>query len=141
MTAFLGLCLSLPTSAKAEGDRIWSALVLATNVPKPKEPSPELARFSGKIKKFFGYNQVELVGSATKTVATNSERWLVPSQNFWLSVKTKQALAKGYLLDVTLYHDERCLVTAEAKLAPGSPLLIRGPMHARGQLIIVLQVL
>jgi hypothetical protein len=31
-------------------------------------------------------------------------------------------------------------VQTEAKLGANSPILIRGPMHARGQLIIVLKV-
>lgn len=142
MIALLGVCACLNTTARAaEDDRIWGALVLATNSPNPKAPAPELKRFAGKIEKFFGYNQVELIGSAAKTVTADCERWLVPSQNFWLCVKSKQAQEHGYLLDITLFHDKRCLVTAKAKVSPGSPLLIRGPLHARGQLIIVLEVI
>ncbi len=141
-TTILALWACLTAKAEAaDTDRIWSALVLATHSANPREPAPELQKFSGKIKKFFGYNQVELVGSATKTVTAECERWLVPSQNFWLSVKSTQAIKDGYLLDLVVFHDKRRLVSAQAKLAHGSPLMIRGPMHARGQLIIVLQVL
>lgn len=131
---------SIP-EARAESDRIWAALVLASNPQRPKPPVPELVPFSGKIRKFFGYNQVELVGAAEKPISGECERWLVPSQNFWLNIKTKQVLTSGYLVDILLYQDNRCILKAEARLAPGSPLLIRGPVHARGQLIIALQVL
>jgi hypothetical protein len=58
-----------------------------------------------------------------------------------MSVDAKQAPASSYLLKIALYHDKRCLVTARLKLVPDSPLIIRGPLHARGQLLIVLQVL
>jgi hypothetical protein len=110
-------------------------------VDQPQKPNGELARFSGMVKRFFGYNQIELIGSATKNVDEKCERWLVPSQNFWLSVKAKQDDGKGYLLNLSLFHDKRQLVETDARLGPDSPLIIRGPMHARGQLLIVLQVL
>lgn len=122
-------------------DRIWSALLLASNVETPKKPMPEVARFSGAVNKVFGYNQVELIGSATQTIDEQCERWLVPTRNFWFGLKAKKIQDDDYLLDVTLFHDKRQLVEAHVKLGPSSPLFIRGPMHARGQLLIVLQVL
>ena len=139
--ALAAVWAGLAPAAQAEDDRIWAALVLASNAPKPKPPVRELVPFAGKIRKFFGYNQVELIGSASKPMTGERERWLVPSQNFSLNIKTKQVLKDAYVVDILLYQDKRCLLKAEAKLAPGSPLLIRGPLHARGQLIIALQVL
>lgn len=139
--ALAGVWAGMIPAAHADDHRIWTALVLASNAPKPKPPVRELVPFAGKIRKFFGYNQVELIGSASKPIKGERELWLVPSQNFWLNVKTKQALKDAYVVDILLYQDHRCLLKAEAKLAPGSPLLIRGPLHARGQLIIALQVL
>ncbi len=132
--------LSCGQTASAK-DRIWSALLLATNVDNPKQPVPEVARYRGAVQRIFGYNQVELIGSATQTIDEQCERWLVPTQNFWFGLKAKKAKNDHYLLDVTLYHDKRQLVQAQAKLGPSSPLFIRGPMHARGQLLIVLQVM
>ena len=131
--------------AKEEGtggqDRIWSAILLATNTDAPQKPAPELARFSGPVQRVFGYNQIRLIGDATKTIDEQCERWLVPSQNFWLSVKAKKGTEDDFLLNVALFHDERCLVETKAKLGEKSPLFIRGPMYGRGQLLIVLQVL
>src|SRR6478735_6058059 len=75
----------LVSGHEARGDdRIWSALVFASNSDTPKKPSSDMARFSGTVQRIFGYNQIELVGSATKTIDEECERWLVPTQNFWM---------------------------------------------------------
>ncbi len=131
-------------AAPKNSDKIWSALVLATNTSDPKSAPAELREFAPRLQRVFGYNQFELKGSTAKPVDADGESWLVPSNNFWLSVRARRALSKeargGYLLDVHLYQDQRPLVATETKLAPGSPLFIRGPMCGKGQLIIVLQV-
>jgi hypothetical protein len=125
-------------------DRIWSGLVFATNASDPKDAPAELREFAGRLKRIFGYNQFQLAGSASNAIDADGESWLVPSKNFWLGVKARPATSKeargGYLLNVQLYHDHRPLVDTETKLAPGSPLFIRGPECGKGQLIIVLQV-
>jgi hypothetical protein len=134
-----------PTPAPAVSpDKIWSALVVATNAASPKDAPAELREFAPRLKRIFGYNQFELVGSATEIIDDKIESWLVPSQNFYLGVKARRAMSKeargGYLLNLQLFQDKRPLVDTEAKLAPGSPLFIRGPQYGKGQLIIVLQV-
>ena len=131
--------LAAPALARAD-EHIWSALVLASKADKPKPPPAELAKIGPKIQQIFGCNQVEIIGSATKTIDEEQEHWLVPTQNFWLCVKSKRKAETAYLLDLSIYQDKRCIVQTQAKLGPNSPLLIRGPMHARGQLVIVLQV-
>lgn len=130
--------------AAAALDKIWSAVVLATNPPTPKDTPPELREFTTRLKRVFGYSQFELIGAASEKIDEQNESWLVPSQSFWLSVKARRAISKeargGYLLNLQLFHDKRPLLETEAKLAPGSPLFIRGPEYGHGQLIIVLQV-
>jgi hypothetical protein len=121
-------------------ERIWSALVLANKVEKPQPAPRELAKVGRKIEQIFGVNQLEIIGSATKKVDEDCEHWLVPTQHFWVCVKAKRKPEGAYMLDLGIYQDKRCLVETQAKLGPNSPLLIRGPMHARGQLVIVLQV-
>ena len=132
-----------PTPA-AGNDKIWSALVVATNAASPKDPPAELREFAPRLNRIFGYNQFELVGNATEIIDDKIESWLVPSQSFWLGVKARRCTSKeargGYLLNLQLFHDKRPLVDTEAKLAPGSPLFIRGPQYGKGQIIIVLQV-
>jgi hypothetical protein len=134
------------TGAKTEAavDKIWSGVVMATNAASPKLPPPELQDFASRLRRTFGYNQFELVGSAIEKIDEEREHWLVPTPNFWFAVKARRATSKeargGYLLNLQLFQDKRPLVDTEAKLAPGSPLFIRGPQCGKGQLIIVLQV-
>lgn len=135
---------ALAGSTDRSADKIWSALVVATNVANPKPAPAELQEYAPRMKRVFGYNQFELAGSTTQEINDRSESWLVPSKTFWLGLKARRALSKeaqgGYLLSLQLFQDKRPLVDTEAKLAPGSPLFIRGPQYGKGQLIIVLQV-
>ena len=125
-------------------DKIWSAVVIATNVSEPTASPVALRPVSERLRRVLGYNQFEILGSATSEIDDRVERWLVPTKHFWLNVKARRTKSKeargGYLLNLQLFHDRRPLVETEAKLAPDSPLIIRGPLHARGQILIVLQV-
>ncbi len=131
-------------AAPVTADKIWTAVVLATNASAPKDPPAELRDIAPRLKRVFGYSQFELIGSAAEKIDDGTENWLVPSQTFWLSVKARRSLSKeargGYLLNLELFQNKRPLLETEAKLAPGSPLFIRGPQYGNGQLIIVLQV-
>ncbi len=132
------------TTPAPAANKIWSALVVATNSANPKPAPLELREFEKRMNRVFGYNQFELVGSNTQEIGEQGENWLVPSKSFWLGLKARRALSKeaqgGYLLSLQLFQDKRPLVDSEVKLAPGSPLFIRGPQYGKGQLIIVLQV-
>jgi len=125
-------------------DRIWSAVVLATNPGVPKAIPKELRQFEASLKRMFGYDQFEIVGTATEPIDEESEHWLLPAQSFSLDVKARRAIPNdahgGYILNIQLFQVRRALVSAEAKLPPSSPLLIRGPECGRGELIIILQV-
>ncbi len=134
-----------PASAPAgSASQIWCGLVYATNSTTPK-PTPSMLReFVARSTKIYGYNQYELVGSASQEVGAGTESWLVPSKSFFLSLRGRRAISKeaqgGFLLDVELYQEKRSLLQTEVKLAPGSPISFRGPQYGKGQLIIVLQV-
>lgn len=127
-----------------EANKIWSALVLATNDSTPEAVTEELQEFAPRLKRVFGYNQFRLIGSATNEIGDRAESWLVPSESFWFGLRARRALSKeargGFLLNLELYQNKRPLVDTEVKLAPGSPLFIRGPQYGKGQLVIVLQV-
>ncbi len=135
--------VALCASVRAD-DKIWSAVVLATDAAKPADAPAELRDFAARLKRVFGYNQFELIGSAVQTIDSADEGWLIPSKTFSLSVKARRSTSKeargGYLLNLKLFQDKRPLVDTEAKLAPGSPLFIRGPQYGKGQLIFVLQI-
>ncbi len=141
LLAALLTILTLATFVQAD-DKVWSAVILATNAKrgeKPKEVPAELAPYSAKLGRIFGCDQFEVLGSATKSMDGQNERWLVPSQNFWVGA-TALREGDGYRLKLEMFHDKRRIVETEAKLGPGSPLFIRGPMHERGQLIVVFEI-
>jgi hypothetical protein len=144
--ALLGLAftLSATPSAQAGADKVWSALVVANNSANPKEAPDELKPILGRLKRVFGYNQFEIVGSDSEEISDGVERQLKPSKTFWMNLRARRASIKeargGYLLNVQLYQEKRPLVDTVALVAPGSPLFFRGPMHARGQLLMVIQI-
>ncbi len=136
------LLITLPR-AGAE-DKIWSAVLLASNVAQPKAPPAELDAVCKRLRNLLGYNQVEIIGSATAKIDDMAEVQLAPTSHFSMDVKARRSSAKeargGYLLNLQLFHDKQQLVDTEAKIAPESPLFIRGPMHARGQILFVVLV-
>ncbi|MEI8109096.1 MAG: hypothetical protein WCI46_14880 [Verrucomicrobiota bacterium] len=126
------------------GDRIWTAVVLATNPAVAKEAPVELREWVPRLARIFGYRQWELIGSVTEKVDVKGESWPVPSQNFWLRVKARVADEKvsrgGYWMSLELFQDERPIFETEVKLSPGSPIFIRGPQYGQGQVVIILEV-
>ena len=119
---------------------IWSGLVLATNDAHPAQAPPQLSKYAEKLKNIFGYNQFELIGEHSEKMDDPYERWLIPSKDFCLSVKTHNVPGEPYPMKIALFQNRRRLVEFEPHLSTESPLFIRGPLYAGGQLIIVLQV-
>lgn len=125
-------------------DQLWSAVVIARNAGKPGKPPKELKAVADRLERLFGYNTFEIVGTDTRALEDGIETSLKPTKTFWLTVKARQTRLKeargGYLLNVELYQKEKPLVDTVALIAPASPLFFRGPLHGRGQVLIVLQV-
>lgn len=131
----------LPTVSLGE-DKVWSAVVLASSLKKGEQAKPtprELAPFVPKLSSFFGYDQFEILGSAVKSIDGQTERWLVPTPNFWVGARAVRD-GSGYRLNLEFFHDKRRLLETNARLGPNSPLFVRGPVHARGQLIMVFEI-
>ena len=129
-------------AATSPDDKVWSAVVLASNCKKGDRPlvaPPDLAPFAPRLSKLFGCSQFEVLGSAILTMDDHTERWLVPTKNFWVSARATRERG-GYRLKMEFFHDARRLLEAEAMLGPKSPLFITGPMHARGQIIFVFEI-
>ncbi len=139
-TALRPPVMERPGVVRTAPERIWSALILASDNERPHQLSPELAHIGRKVEQFFGYKQIELIGSASQVIDDRFEQWLVPSQDFWLAVKSKREPGGSYLIDLKVFHDQRHILESQVKLMPNSPLLIRGPMCSHGQLVIALQV-
>jgi hypothetical protein len=143
MRPLLVLLFAFALQAQA-GDKIWSAVLLASNAADPKPVCAELKPVAKRLQRVFGYNQFEVVGHAAAEIDDDARISLTPTKTFWLNLQARRATNPdargGYLLNLLLYQNDRALVDTVALIAPGSPLFFRGPMSARGQVLIVLQV-
>ena len=127
-----------PASQAAE--TVWSGLVIAENVTQPQPIPSELTRIEGLLKRFFGYNQFQVIGQSQKTLKTGQEDWLATSKFFGLHVDARGETQGGYVLNLKLYKEKELLLETEAKLSKRSPLVIKGPQVGGGQLLLVLVV-
>jgi hypothetical protein len=121
-------------------ERVWSGLVMADNVAQPQPIPPELNRIEGLLKRFFGYNQFQVIGHSEKILRTGQEDWLATSKFFGLHVDARGETQGGYVLNLKLYKEKELLLETEAKLSKRSPLVIKGPQVGGGQLLLVLIV-
>jgi hypothetical protein len=134
------LLIMAPLGASAAGDRLWSALALAT-IESSAVPVPEaLEELAPAIKKIFGYNSLYLLGQKKRDLFSGSAEWLIPTKEFFFKVQCLSRELTSYLLRIELYRGKDLLVTIEAKLAKHAPLYIRGPQWGRGLMIFVLEV-
>jgi hypothetical protein len=130
--------IAAPLSQAAE--TVWSGLVMAENVTQPQQIPSELTRIEGSLKRFFGYNQFQVIGQSEKTLKTGQEDWLATSKFFGLHVDARGETHGGYVLNLKLYKEKELLLETEAKLSKRSPLVIKGPQVGGGQLLLVLVV-
>ena len=113
---------------------------MAENVRQPEPVPSELTRIEGLLKKFFGYNQFQVIGQSQKTLKTGQEDWLATSKFFGLHVDARGETPVGYVLNLKLYKEKELLLETETKLSKRSPLVIKGPQVGGGQLLLVLVV-
>src|ERR1041385_2076093 len=121
-------------------ETVWSGLVMAENIKQPKPIPSELTRIEGLLKKFFGYNQFQVIGQSQKTLKTGQEDWLATSKFFGLHVDARGETPVGYVLNLKLYKEKEVLLETDTKLSKRSPLVIKGPQVGGGQLLLVLVV-
>jgi hypothetical protein len=135
----LVLTMTAPPALQA-AETVWSGLVIADNISQPQPIPSELTRIEGLLKKFFGYNQFQVIGQSQKTLKTGQEDWLATSKFFGLHVDARGEIQSGYVLNLKLYKEKELLLETEAKLSKRSPLVIKGPQVGGGQLLLVLIV-
>jgi hypothetical protein len=129
---------AVPASQAAE--TVWSGLVIAENVIQPQPVPSELIRIEGLLKKFFGYNQFQVIGQSQKILKTGQEDWLATSKFFGLHVDARGETRGGYVLNLKLYKEKELLLETDTKLSKHSPLVIKGPQVGGGQLLLVLVI-
>ena len=87
--------LPFPTTPqKRAPGRIWSAVILASNVSKPKAMPAELRPIASRLQRVVGYNQFEIVGRDEAPIEDGAERKLTPCRAFWIDLKARQASVK-----------------------------------------------
>src|SRR5438874_1550761 len=108
----------------------------------PAEESQYLTQIlnEGLLKRFFGYDQFQVIGHSQKVLRTGQEDWLATSKFFGLHVDARGERQGGYVLNLKLYKEKELLLETEAKLSKRSPLVIKGPQVGGGQLLLVLVV-
>lgn len=121
-------------------ETVWSGLVIAENVAHPQPIPRELTRIERSLKKFFGYNQFQVIGQSQKTLKTGQEDWLATSKFFGLHVDARGESEAGYVLNLKLYKEQELLLETDTKLSKRSPLVIKGPQVGGGQLLLVLVI-
>ena len=62
---------------------------MAENVAQPQPIPSELTRIEGSLKRFFGYNQFQVIGQSQKVLKTGQEDWLATSKFFGLHVDAR----------------------------------------------------
>jgi hypothetical protein len=138
-TAVIALIMSVAPSSQA-AETVWSGLVMAENVARPQPIPSELTRIEQSLKRFFGYNQFQVIGQSQKVLKTGQEDWLATSKFFALHVDARGESQSGYVLNLKLYKEKELLLETEARLSKRSPLVIKGPQVGGGQLLLVLVV-
>jgi len=139
ITSVLLLTMTAAPASQA-AEKVWSGLVMAENVTQPQPIPSELTRIEGLLKRFFGYNEFQVIGQSQKILKTGQEDWLATSKFFGLHVDARGETQRGYVLNLKLYKEKELLLETEAKLSKRSPLVIKGPQVGGGQLLLVLVV-
>jgi len=135
------LLLALPLARAGEsGATLWAGLVYVSNEANSAPATQPLAGFGEKLKSVFGYSHMQMVSEGREKLADAAEHTLPLGKKFRLLAVRKSAEDGKLLLDLRLFQEDRLLVQTQAKLAPQSPLFLRGPLCDKGQLVIVLQV-
>jgi hypothetical protein len=136
----LGVLFFAQVPASRGMDTIWSGIVLGTNTPPPREPSPDIVRLHGRLKGVFGYNHYRLIREHTELIDTPVEHWLLPGKLFSLQITSARKIDLGYRIHLKIFQEKKMLAETEANLGLRSPVFIRGPLFGHGQLIFVLSV-
>src|SRR2546430_16499340 len=114
--AFLVVAIAFAITAATSlygAENVWSGLVIAENIAQPKPIPPELTRIEGSLKKFFGYNQFQVIGQSQKTLKTGQEDWLATSKFFALHVDARGENDLGYVLNLKLYKEKELLLETD----------------------------
>jgi hypothetical protein len=125
---------------------VWGALVHATRPKGELEMPDALKAIAPTLCREFGYSKFAILGHQRTRLGSGDEKpWLIPGGDFSLCVDPGTAdggdPSGGRRLTLQLFQGKKLLVKTVVALGKDAPLLIRGPLSGKGQLIIVLKML
>ncbi|MEP6956161.1 MAG: hypothetical protein ABI883_04995 [Chthoniobacterales bacterium] len=138
LSVVVALFVAGMVATASAADHVWSALVMANNRPEPTPIPEELDRLQGTLKRFFNYNQYQVIGQSRQTLSIGAQDWQASSKYFTLHVGAKPSGQYAYSLNLQLLQEQKLLFETEANLSKSSPLVIRGPQVGDGQLVLLL---
>ncbi|MGC3989356.1 MAG: hypothetical protein QM796_06690 [Chthoniobacteraceae bacterium] len=104
------------TNQKTNGDRIWTALLVASNNRQHPTAPDEIAELADRMRHVFGYNSFKLLGESTKEMSDSASRWLIPGRDFSVRITSQKKDGDRYVLEIELYKRKRLLVDSSAEL-------------------------
>ena len=137
-STFLAVVVAISIAANASAETVWSALVMANNRAEPTPIPAELNKVQATLKRFFNYNQYQVIGQSRQELVTGEEDWQASSKFFSLHLQAKPPLKSPHRLNLQLFQEQKLLLETEATLTKRSPLVIRGPQVGDGQLVLLL---
>jgi hypothetical protein len=140
LSTFMAVALTMSLAANASAETVWSALVMANNRAEPTPIPAELNKLQGTLKRFFNYNQYQVIGQSRQELVTGEEDWQASSKFFSLHLQAKPPSKSPYRLNLQLFQQQKLLLETEANLSKRSPLVIRGPQVGDGQLVLLLVI-
>jgi hypothetical protein len=140
LSTFLAVAVAVCLTANASAETVWTALVMANNRAEPTPIPAELNSLQGTLKRFFNYNQYQVIGQSRQQLVTGEEDWQASSKFFSLHLQAKPPSKSPYRLNLQLFQQQKLLLETEANLSKRSPLVIRGPQVGDGQLVLLLVV-
>jgi hypothetical protein len=140
LSTLLAAAVAISVAAESRAETVWSALVMANNRPEPTPIPAELDKLQGTLKRFFNYNQYQVIGQSRQELVTGEEDWRASSKFFSLHLQAKSPMKPPYRLNLQLFQEQKLLIETGVELSKRSPLVIRGPQVGDGQLVLLLVV-
>lgn len=134
------LCLGFaaPVSASVHA---WGCLLFASNTDDGLDLPPFLARYDAPLRRSLGYSNYRVIAQREIAIENQAENLLVSAGALQVLLTSLSPSSDDkYLVGLLFVEGNKQVMEAQAKVAQGSPLFIRGPDWRDGQIIIVVMI-
>jgi hypothetical protein len=134
----LGSVLATPVQASV---RAWGCLLYASNSGRALELPPRLDAYEVPLRRSLGYSNYRVIAQREVVLIDQPQNLLVSAGDIQVILTSLSMAPDGkYLVGLLFVEGTEEVMEAQAKVALGSPLFIRGPDWLEGQIIIVFMV-